>query len=221
MQWWEQGLKSNLHLSVHLKRKIVMSNVCQSQVGSGLGQPARGTNAVSVDDYGKCIAVGKPPGSFRAKVITNGPLPVATGGKTAQLSPEISRELHILESEVALDNCDVTLVGQCGTVPCNVNVLVQATSTKNVQVNGGLTQPVKNAKVCEVYEAPAEQGGEYGLLQPAVLKPVLPQSDMICNLGNESAAKPVCSYVSPWADGPVLRSTAEGSAHTIDWDSWG
>ncbi|XP_077339201.1 uncharacterized protein LOC143983414 [Lithobates pipiens] len=137
--------------------------------------------------------------------------------KTAQLSTGISRELHVLESEVALDNCDVTLVGQNGTVLCNGNVLVQAASTKNVQVNGRLTQPVKNAKVCEAYEMQAEKGGEYGVLQP-----VLPQSDIIYNdWCYESATKPVCSYVSPWAEGSVLRSTAEGSSHTIDWNSWG
>lgn len=101
----------------------------------------------------------------------------------------------------------------------NCNVLVQSVSTKNVQVNGGLTQPVKNAKVCEVYEAPAKQGGEYGILQPAVLKHVLPQSDMIHNdLCNEPES--IC-YVSPWADGSVLRSTGEWSAQTMDWESWG
>ncbi|XP_040210487.1 uncharacterized protein LOC120941244 [Rana temporaria] len=206
-----------------LMTKSVVSNVCQSQVGSGLGQPAKTKNAISVIVNEKFAAVGKIPGSFRAKaVVTNGPLPVATDGKTAQLSPEISRELHVLKSEVAMDNWYVTLVGQSGTVPCNGNVLVQAASTKNVQVNGGLKQHVKNAKVCEAYEAPPEQGGGgCGVLQPVVLEHVLPKSAMICNLGNESATKSICSNVCPWADGSGLRSTDEWSTATTDWDSWG
>lgn len=68
----------------------------------GIRQPARAKNADKLDD--KFAAVRKTQGSFRAKAaIKDGPLPIATKGKAAQVSLEISREIRRLEPEVALE----------------------------------------------------------------------------------------------------------------------
>lgn len=89
-------------------------------------------------------------------------------------------------------------MGQSGTAPNNENVLVQVANTESMQVNSGLTQPVENANVCVIHEAPPEQAGGCGVLKPVVGSHVLSQTDIIpSNLCNGSATNPVCSYVSP------------------------
>ncbi|XP_040210401.1 uncharacterized protein LOC120941180 [Rana temporaria] len=135
--------------------------------------------------------------------------PLATVMNATEVSLETPRELCVLEPEVAWDSYGAALRDK--TVPEHGDdKMLNAKTDMFKNTHDGSVLMLSGNDRCEgvhvFNEAPPEQGAESVVLQPALVKNVLPQSGLnksdVCKV---SVAVPLCP---------------SGSAEITDWDRW-